>query len=451
MISWKGEKSGAAGITFSSAAQIVLQLARFGQLVHGEIGLAGIVTGHSFTCLEYPYFTCFHGKTIPTDTVPISSHGRFFSSQIPWIFRLKRAKGLPAMNDLKKKLSRFLEGDAPHDLRQKIFQVVLEYKEAMIDLLTLAIPQIAALDPIIQDIRAEDLTVSVIQINENDQAKVLGEKRLDYLVRLHLGQVGCEVLLFILHQSSTNHLIELEMAQYILQQYLKDARQRTPLLGTIPLILNTTVDTDWQPKPQFIDILACPDNEIVRQGSINFRIWSLNVNDPKLKELSREKPIMALLILEQLKKKNLSLEAAMNIMDDAMVVINAINLDGVYEQVVKLETILIAANYPEKREIIDAALDRLARDPHYDKKEIQEINMTYGEQQYFKAKTEGREEGAQELLLTAVKKRFGSNAALESTIRSFHELDVLHRLIAALLDPIDQKTFQEKLDEFTRH
>lgn len=139
------------------------------------------------------------------------------------------------------------------------------------------------------------------------------------------------------------------------------------------------------------------------------------------------------------------------------------NLDGVYEQVVKLETILVAANYPETQEVIDAALDLLARDPHYDKREVEEIEMTYAEQQYFKAKNEGmekgiakgreegREEGAQELLLTAVKKRFGANPELENRIRSFHELELLQRLMTTLLDPIDQKTFQQTLDNLTRH
>ncbi|HCU23922.1 MAG TPA: hypothetical protein DF383_02805, partial [Deltaproteobacteria bacterium] len=61
---------------------------------------------------------------------------------------------------------RFLAGNLPQDFRQKIFQVAFQHHQAIIDLLTLAIPEIEDLKPLVQDIRTEDPSFSWVKLQE---------------------------------------------------------------------------------------------------------------------------------------------------------------------------------------------------------------------------------------------------------------------------------------------
>lgn len=348
------------------------------------------------------------------------------------------------------------KGEAPHDIRQKVYQFVLDQKQAIIDLLSIAIPQITEEDPLIKNIQKEDMSLAPLLRNEEGQIKLMREKKLDYLIHLSLEKIKTEVYLLLLHQSSQNQSIELQMAEYIIGKYRNDYQEGKPLLGTLCLILNTDVNSKWRPKDNFIDVLEVPDHALIKEGSLNFRIWSVNANDPHLKELGKNKAIMALLIAEQLSKKGLKRKEAIKIYQDALTVINSFakEEDSLYHKKVLVDFILMCGQYPENRRIIEELQLELHSNEKFDRKVLEEINMTYSEQMYREALAEGVSatvEVMKQTLKNILSLRF-SHSHLIDEIQDIQDPETLGQLTTFLASSpnCSEKDFRSKLQELVR-
>lgn len=353
-------------------------------------------------------------------------------------------------------LDQFIEGDLTHDFRQKIFQIAFKKQEAVIDLLTLAIPEIEELQPIIQDIRTEEAYFSWIK-PQAGQRKLMAEDRLDFLIKLHLEKLGCDIYLFVLHQSHEKKFIELEMANYILQQYRKDMEEKRPLLRSLAIILNVNVHSSWQPKNEFQEILSPTEHPLLKQSSLNFKLWNVNVNDPGLKELSRDKPLMVLLILERLRTPGLDKAEAFGIIDDAWAILETLNKSQEYAGVIRQEALLICSTYPEDPQTQKAIIDYLLKNKHVEQDEaktmgmyieqVAEKNFQEGQQ---KGLQKGRQEGAQQLLLEEVQEKLGNDQGLAEQIEKIHDFEAIKRLTRLLIKE-DIEGFRKALQDLTLH